>query len=53
MRRYCEDVRIALVKLPAAHYKTLYLDPPWAEVGGGVARPSQVILEAPKGLLSA
>ena len=38
MRRYKEDVRTALAKLPPNHYKTLYIDPPWDCTCGG-ARP--------------
>ena len=36
MKRYKEDVRTALLKLPTGKYKTIYADPPWAETGGGV-----------------
>lgn len=35
MRRYKEDVRTALKKLPAGKYKTIYVDPPWAYIQGG------------------
>ena len=34
--RLQSDVREALPTLPAAYYQTIYADPPWAEVGGGV-----------------
>lgn len=35
MRRYKEDVRTALTKLPAARYGTIYADPPWNWMRGG------------------
>ena len=35
MRRYREDVKTALAKLPVGRYKTLYADPPWACMRGG------------------
>jgi N6-adenosine-specific RNA methylase IME4 len=35
MRRYKEDVRTALPKLPTGRYKTLYVDPPWNWMRGG------------------
>ena len=38
MRRYQEDVKTALLKLPAGRYKTLYIDPPWDWMRGGVRR---------------
>ena len=33
--RLKEDIRTGLPKLEAGKYKTIYADPPWAEVGGG------------------
>ena len=33
--RLKDDVRNALPLLPASHYRTIYADPPWAEIGGG------------------
>jgi hypothetical protein len=35
LHRYKDDVRNVLPLLPAAHYRTIYADPPWAEIGGG------------------
>lgn len=36
--RLCEDIRTALPKLKAGHYKTIYMDPPWRLIGGKGAR---------------
>jgi len=33
--RYRADIREALELLPAAHYRSIYADPPWFEHGGG------------------
>ena len=36
--RHQNDVRSALPLLPSMHYRTIYADPPWLEVGGGVIK---------------
>ena len=38
LRRYKEDLRTALPKLPAGRHKTLYVDPPWVWMRGGTKR---------------
>jgi N6-adenosine-specific RNA methylase IME4 len=36
--RHQSDVRSALPQLLSAHYRTIYADPPWSEVGGGLIK---------------